>query len=566
MLPRFGRAFESIVARRMAVLFFVCTIVPVTVFALLSVRGTIEALEARARRTLHFEARALGQEALGRLDLLSRTLNMLATDVLAGKLEPTSMSARLQSLFDRVPEAIVVLPGSGPSVVLRGRSFTPDLTTSQRIHLQDWGRILTTAPEFPGRLVLLVGSSSGTASGLVGMVIDEARLFGLDEDDSLPPDSAACVFSGSRPLTCSASVPAEILEQIALSAGDGDLTLDSSAGTYLVRMWTLTMRAQYGAPPWAIAIMRPRAVVRAPTDAFVWNFGLMATLLALIIGWVTLVQVRRILKPLDALTAATARMAAHRFDQPVVVSSADEFETLASAFNDLAARLKRQFADLEAFNLGTLSALARTIDAKSPWTGGHSERVTALAHAIAAEMGLPTDEIDALRRGGLVHDIGKLATPQEILDKAGRLTDDEQAVIERHPDQGVRILEPIPAFGPLLPIVAQHHERWDGEGYPRGLVGEQIARTARVLSVADVYDALRSDRPYRRGLAHDRVVEFIVSGAGRQFDPAVVEAFLTLAPTIQAREDYPVCHGDNEEAPRAARPATTETSLAPERD
>lgn len=565
-MPRFERAFESTVARRMAVLFFACTIVPVTVFALLSVRGTIEALEVRARRTLHFEARALGQEALGRLDLLSRTLNVLATDMLAGKLEPTSMSARIEALFDRVPEAIVVLPGSGPSVVLRGRSFTPDLTTSQRIHLQDWGRILTTAPEFPGRLVLLVGSSSGTASGLVGTVIDETRLFGLDEDDSLPPDSAACVLSGTRPLTCSASIPPGILEQIAISDGDGDLTVDSSGGIYLIRTWTLTLSAQYDGPPRMIALMRPRAIVRAPTDAFVWNFGLMATLLALVISWVTLVQVRRILRPLDALTAATARMAEHRFDQPVVVSSDDEFEILAAAFNDLAARLKRQFADLEAFNLGTLSALARTIDAKSPWTGGHSERVTALAVALASEMRLPTDETDALRRGGLVHDIGKLATPQEILDKAGKLTDDEQAIIELHPGQGVRILEPIPAFGPLLPIVAQHHERWDGLGYPRGLVGEQIARTARVLAVADVYDALRSDRPYRRGLAHDSVVEFIVSGAGGQFDPAVVEAFLTLAPTIQARVHCPVSSGDDGEAPRVAPCATTETALAPERD
>jgi HD-GYP domain-containing protein (c-di-GMP phosphodiesterase class II) len=143
-------------------------------------------------------------------------------------------------------------------------------------------------------------------------------------------------------------------------------------------------------------------------------------------------------------------------------------------------------------------------------------------------MGLPDTEISELSRGGLVHDIGKLATPPGILDKEGTLTPEEFAIMREHPRKGVHILEPIPAFGPLLPIVGQHHERWDGAGYPDGLGGEQIARTARVLAVADVWDALSSDRPYRKGLPIADVVRMISAGAGSQFDPRAVDAFVRV--------------------------------------
>jgi putative nucleotidyltransferase with HDIG domain len=189
------------------------------------------------------------------------------------------------------------------------------------------------------------------------------------------------------------------------------------------------------------------------------------------------------------------------------------------------ARLVEELADL---NWGTLTALARAIDAKSPWTAGHSERVTNMALRIARAMGLSEMELDTLHRGGLLHDIGKIGTPPEILDKPGRLTPDEANAMRLHVHVGARILEPIASYAGVIPIVQQHHEWFDGTGYPDGLAGEAISLGARIFAVADCFDALVSDRPYRPGMERERVIEIIKQGSGRQFDPTVVQAFLAV--------------------------------------
>ena len=180
--------------------------------------------------------------------------------------------------------------------------------------------------------------------------------------------------------------------------------------------------------------------------------------------------------------------------------------------------------ELAQLNWGAMIALARTVDAKSPWTAGHSERVTALSLAIGREMGLTAQELNSLQRGGLLHDIGKIGVPGHILDKPGKLTQEELAIIHRHPGKGARILEPIPAFQEVIPIVEQHHERFDGKGYPRGLSGEAISLGARILAVADVCDAMSADRPYRPAFPLDLVCDNIEKNAGLQFDPVVVRA------------------------------------------
>lgn len=188
----------------------------------------------------------------------------------------------------------------------------------------------------------------------------------------------------------------------------------------------------------------------------------------------------------------------------------------------------RLVAELDRLNWGTLTALARAIDAKSHWTSGHSERVTQLALRIGRHMGLPQPRLDVLHRGGLLHDIGKIGIPPEILDKPGELDPEERRVMRGHAQLGARILEPIAAYAEVIPIVRQHHECFDGTGYPEGLTGETISLGARIFAVADVYDALRSDRPYRAGMSPAQVVDYIRTGSGRQFDPRVVEAFLRV--------------------------------------
>ena len=184
--------------------------------------------------------------------------------------------------------------------------------------------------------------------------------------------------------------------------------------------------------------------------------------------------------------------------------------------------------ELKRLNWGTLKALARAVDAKSSWTAGHSERVANLALQIGRALNLDVNELENLHRAALLHDIGKLGVPVAVLDKPGKLNDEELRMIKSHSTLGARILEPIKAYADIIPMVLQHHERFDGKGYPDGLRGEEIELGARILAVADVFDALKSDRPYRTGLSLERVSELIFQEGGRQFDSRVVEAFLTI--------------------------------------
>jgi putative nucleotidyltransferase with HDIG domain len=193
------------------------------------------------------------------------------------------------------------------------------------------------------------------------------------------------------------------------------------------------------------------------------------------------------------------------------------------ALNEL--RLRRETLEM---GWEALGALAIAIDAKSQWTSGHSERVSELATGLAGRLELSIEQRDLLHRGGLLHDIGKIGVSTEVLDYPGKLDDAMRQAIEAHPAIGARILEPIKVFRPLIPIVRHHHERWDGKGYPDGLAGTDIPYLARILAVADVYDAMKSARPYRPALSKEIVLEHILEGAGSAFDPELVEPFHDL--------------------------------------
>jgi HD-GYP domain-containing protein (c-di-GMP phosphodiesterase class II)/HAMP domain-containing protein len=183
---------------------------------------------------------------------------------------------------------------------------------------------------------------------------------------------------------------------------------------------------------------------------------------------------------------------------------------------------------LEVLSVGTLSAFARTIETNSVWSAGHAERVTALAMVLGRRMGVSAAEEDALHRGGLLHDIGKIGIPSAVLDKPSRLDANEAALMRRHPELGERILQPIPAFADVLPIVRSHHERLDGSGYPDGLRGKEIHRLARIVAVADVYDALTFDRPYRAAYAPEDAIAHLVSHPDR-FEPEALAALELVA-------------------------------------
>ncbi len=190
--------------------------------------------------------------------------------------------------------------------------------------------------------------------------------------------------------------------------------------------------------------------------------------------------------------------------------------------------LERGKEELQQLYMSTVQSLALAIDYKDSYTHEHILRVQRVAVAIAEEMGLSGDALQGIYTGALLHDIGKLGIPEHILAKPGKLTAEEFQKIKNHPVIGSMILEPVNFPWPVMPVVRSHHERWDGRGYPDGLAGEEIPLGGRVLSVADVYDALTSDRSYREGWTHEKACDYIRENTGTHFDPAVVEAFCAV--------------------------------------
>ena len=174
----------------------------------------------------------------------------------------------------------------------------------------------------------------------------------------------------------------------------------------------------------------------------------------------------------------------------------------------------------------TVNALSVIVAQKDPYTAGHNERVASIAMALGHSMGFYQSRIETLHVAGNLHDIGKISVPGKILNKPGRLAPEEFEQVKIHPESGFEILKEIPFQGPVAEIVLQHHERYDGTGYPRGLKRDEILLEARILSVADVYEALTSDRPYRQGIPHEQAMAHIVREAGNQLCPLCVCAFI----------------------------------------
>jgi HD-GYP domain-containing protein (c-di-GMP phosphodiesterase class II) len=173
---------------------------------------------------------------------------------------------------------------------------------------------------------------------------------------------------------------------------------------------------------------------------------------------------------------------------------------------------------------GSISALSQAIDAKDGFTRGHADRVSRIAGAIARDMGLPEGEIEQIELAALLHDIGKIGIEDRILMKPARLEMDETELMQRHPIYGASILEPSLALRPLVPMVLHHHENFDGTGYPEGLRGEEIPLGSRIIIVSDAYEAMTSDRVYRKAIGHHRAMEQLRKYSGKQFDPRVVVA------------------------------------------
>jgi putative nucleotidyltransferase with HDIG domain/PAS domain S-box-containing protein len=204
-----------------------------------------------------------------------------------------------------------------------------------------------------------------------------------------------------------------------------------------------------------------------------------------------------------------------------LTQSRDAFFNMLKDLDLAYKKLKEVYHDL-------IIAFSNAMDAKSQWTRGHSERVTRYAISIAKELGLKEKDIETLKTAALLHDIGKIGTYDMILDKPDKLTDDEFSLVKKHTIKGEEILKPIKELEHILPVIRSHHEKVDGSGYPDGLKGDEIPLLARIIRVADAFDSMTSDRPYRPALAREYAISELKRCLGTHFDPKIVEAFLKV--------------------------------------
>jgi HD-GYP domain-containing protein (c-di-GMP phosphodiesterase class II) len=239
---------------------------------------------------------------------------------------------------------------------------------------------------------------------------------------------------------------------------------------------------------------------------------------------------RAVSHPLQQLVARLAESEASGKLQPDFPEDfpTREINQLAASFNRAAAAVMQSNAQLDRASIQFVETMAHALDARDPYTAGHSNRVGDYATAIATAMRLPPEEIAVIRVGAQLHDIGKIGIPDAVLQKPGYLTPEEYELVKLHPLIGKRILERVAQFEKYLPIVELHHEDQDGRGYPYGLKGHEVPLAVRIVHVADVFDAITTDRSYRQAMSARRAHEILELCSGTQFDPAVVRVFSTI--------------------------------------
>ncbi|HXM34915.1 MAG TPA: HD domain-containing phosphohydrolase [Pyrinomonadaceae bacterium] len=290
-----------------------------------------------------------------------------------------------------------------------------------------------------------------------------------------------------------------------------------------------------------IAIQDESAALASVADMRRQTFwiSLIAALLTLVIGFYF---AKKLTQPVRELAAGAHRIASGDFSQRIEVKSRTELGDLGQSFNLMTDQVERYIKDLQrsvAENrqlfLGTVKSLAAAIDGKDPYTRGHSERVSRFSVAIAERLGLSDEETEKIRISAVLHDVGKIGIDDSVLKKPAALTDEEYEIMKTHPQKGYKIMSQIPGISEFLPGMYMHHEMVNGEGYPQGLKGDEIPLMARIVSVADTFDAMTTDRPYQKAMEFNTAVERIKTFVGTRYDERVVQAFVDACQDGQIR-------------------------------
>jgi len=303
-----------------------------------------------------------------------------------------------------------------------------------------------------------------------------------------------------------------------------DLDVASIPYAEILGSWEVRGNNQIGVLGVAVS---QNAVVEASSTSR-WRIFLLVLSANFLIILVGINLANSITRPLLRLVQASKKVAEGDLNIKVAPQSNDEVSVLTESFNSMVASLNQSKQELIQSYDETLEGWAKALELRDKETEGHSERVTDLTVRLAGSMGFSDGDLVNVRRGALLHDIGKMGTPDAILHKKGPLDVEERKIIEKHPQHAFDMLNPIEYLQPALEIPYCHHEKWDGTGYPRGLKGTEIPAAARIFAIADVFDAMTSDRPYRKALPYTEVIKYLKEQSGSHFDPKVVDAFILL--------------------------------------
>lgn len=294
---------------------------------------------------------------------------------------------------------------------------------------------------------------------------------------------------------------------------------------------------------WGVVVQEPKADAYKIIKDMQFQTIIWAVFALILAGTASTLLAIRLARPIGVFAGKARSLATGNFAERVDIKSRNELGQLAQAFNHMASQLERHDQNLREMFIDTTKALAAAIDAKDPYTRGHSQRVAQISLEVAKEMGMSAVEQQKINIAALLHDVGKIGIEDHILKKPSQLTDEEYAVIKQHPRWGAMIMGHISQLKEVVPAIQYHHERLDGTGYPEGRAGDQIPMLARIIAVADTFDAMTTDRLYQKAMDPQFVVSKLHEWKGSRYDPTVVDAMTRIFMKIAAPAPAPAPGG-----------------------
>ncbi len=480
------------------------------------------AAEKAAQKLLTPELRAmLGNFVSSSNDIAYATLlNTDAKGISAGRIEPDAFLRReLERAYQAASEGRVF--SGQPLTVGSGKSARTVMLVSSPIMYD--GHFLGMIGTVVDLEYLILRLEQVSRSGLIPYVVDsQGRLvaaatgqYATGQDMSHFEIVRSFVGEGAK---------AQLVATREFSVHDGPKNIDM-LGTY----------SPVTSLDWAVVVQKPRLEAYRGIYEMQRTGRLLAWLAVFLSVGVSILSARRITSPLQVLAQSSRAIARGDFSQRVHVKTRTEIGELATTFNKMSEELEQFVEDLrraadenKALFMGSIQMLAGAVDEKDPYTRGHSDRVTRYSMLIAKEMGLDENFIEILRVSAQLHDVGKIGIEDRILKKPGALTPEEFEIMKTHTTKGANILRPVPQLREMLPGIELHHEALNGRGYPYGLKGDEIPLLARIIAVADTFDALTTNRPYQQAFDIAETIRIIQNLSGQRLDPTAVAALLAV--------------------------------------